>query len=74
MTESIFFMLKEQNTKEKKKYSLLLTKQNNTVALIWFILYSVLFVHSISRMLLLNMPIVPENKALFVLFVYYVYL
>ncbi len=38
-------MLKQQNTKEKKNNSLLLTEKNNTVALIAISLYSVLFLH-----------------------------
>ncbi len=64
-------MLTLQNTK-RKNYSILLTEKNNTAALIGINYF--IFVHSISRMLLLNTPIVPENKALFDLSVYYVYL
>ncbi len=72
MTKFLFLMLKQQNTKREKL--LHLTEKNYTVAIIGINLYSFIFifVHSISWMLLLNMPI--ENKALFVLFVYYVYL
>ncbi len=52
MTEFLFLMLKQQNTKMEKD-SLLLTEKNNTVALIGVNLYSFLFifVHSISWML-----------------------
>ncbi len=72
MTKFLFLMLKQQITKREKL--LHLTEKYYTVALIGINLYSFIFifVHSISWMLLLNMPI--ENKALFVLFVYYVYL
>ncbi len=68
-------MLTLQNTKRKNN-SLLLTEKNNTAALIGINLYSVLFYICSFNFLnaLLNMPVVPENKALFVLFVYYVYL
>ncbi len=71
-------MLTLQNTKRENN-SLLLTEKNNTAALIginlvfyFYILFK--FVHSISWMFLLNTPIIPENKALFDVFVYYVYL
>ncbi len=52
MSELLFLMLKQQNTKMEKN-SLLLTEKNNTVALIGINQYSVLFifVHSISWML-----------------------
>ncbi len=76
MTELLFLMLKQKNKKREKNSLLLTEKNNNTFALIRINLYSVLFlcVHSISWMLLLNMPIVLENKALVGLFVYYMYL
>ncbi len=76
MTELLFLMLKQKNKKREKNSLLLTEKNNNTFALIGINLYSVLFlfVHSISWMLLLNMPIVLENKALVGLFVYYMYL
>ncbi len=68
-------MLTLQNTK-RKNYSILLTEKNNTAALIGINLYSVLFYicsFNFSNALL-NTTIVPENKALFDLSVYYVYL
>ncbi len=70
MTELTDFLLfNAKTTKQREKNNLLLLKENNnSAALIGINLYCVLF--SISWML--NMPIVPENKALFVIFVYYV--
>ncbi len=65
MTELLFFMLKQN----RKKNSLLLTEKY-TVAFIF-----VFYICSFNLLnALLNTPDVPENKALFVLFVYYVYL
>ncbi len=49
--------------------------ENKYSALIGINLYSVLFVYLFIQFLnaLLNITIVPENKALYVLFVYHVY-
>ncbi len=68
MTESLLFNAK---TTKKKKNSTF-DRRNNTAALIGINLYSVLFyIYSFNLLnALLNMPIVPENKALFDLFLY----
>ncbi len=62
-------LIKQQNT--EKNHSLLLTENFNTVALIesiYIVFY--LYICSFSFLnALLNTHIVPENKALFVLFV-----
>ncbi len=44
MTELLFLMLKQQNTK-KKNITLNLTEKNNTAALIGINLYSILFLY-----------------------------
>ncbi len=63
-------MLTLQNTKRKNN-SLLLTEKNNTAALIGINLYSILFVYLFIQFLECSAPkyAIPENKALFVLFV-----
>ncbi len=65
MTESTELLLFNANTTKEKKELSTFDRKNNTAPLIGINLCSFIFifVHSISLMLLLNMPIVPENKA-----------
>ncbi len=66
-------MLTLQNTKRKND-SILLTENNNTAALIGINLYSVLFLYLFIQFLECSAKYaIPENKALFVLFVYCVF-
>ncbi len=52
-----------------------MTEKNNTAALIGINLYIVLFLYLFIQFLECSAKYaIPENKALFVLFVYYVYL
>ncbi len=70
-TELLLFNAKTTKHKEKKKNSTF-DRRNNTAALIGINLNSVLFYMYSFNLLnaLLNMPIVPENKALFDFFLY----
>ncbi len=71
-TELLLFNAKTTKHKKKKKKNSTFDRRNNTAALIGINLYSVLFdIYSFNLLnALLNMPIVPENKALFDLFLY----